>query len=95
MQYSYIYILSNNRNTVLYIGITSDIINRVNPHKEKAVKGFTAKYNIEKLVYYEQFEDIKEAIRREKQLKAGSRMKKEAVINKINPHWEDLYLELL
>jgi putative endonuclease len=86
-----VYILTNSTNTVLYIGVTSDIINRLKKHREKTYeKSFTAKYNICKLVYYEFFETIGEAIKREKQLKAGSRAKKISLVNKMNPGWEDL-----
>jgi putative endonuclease len=95
MQFSYVYILSNKRNTVLYIGVTSNLVNRITQHKEKAMPGFTAKYNVDKLVYYESFEDIHEAIAREKQLKAGSRKKKNALIDQVNPMWKDLYEGLL
>lgn len=94
MRCSYVYILSNNRNTVLYIGVTSALQNLISQHKDKVVKGFTAKYNIDKLVYYEQFEDIREATKREKQLKAGSRKKKDVLIDKTNPERRDLYEEL-
>ncbi len=95
IRYSYIYILSNKWNTALYVGVCEDIIKRVGQHKQKLADGFTKKYNIDKLVYYEQFEDIDEAIKREKQLKAGSRKKKEVLINKMNPEWKDLYETLL
>lgn len=95
IQYSYIYILTNKWNTTLYIGVCADIIKRIGQHKQKLVKGFTQKYNLDKLVYYEQFEEIVGAITREKQLKAGSRKKKEALINNKNPEWRDLYHDLL
>jgi len=72
----YIYIMTNDRNTVLYVGVTGDLIRRVYEHKAKLADGFTKKYNIVKLVYYEVFEDIESAILREKQIKAGSRQKK-------------------
>jgi putative endonuclease len=90
----YIYIMTNNRNTVLYVGVTNDLIRRVYEHKEKLADGFTKKYNITKLVYYEIFEDIENAILREKQIKAGSRQKKVQLINGINREWRDLYDEL-
>jgi putative endonuclease len=91
----YIYILANKNNTVLYTGVTSNLKNRVFEHKEKFIKtSFTAKYNIDRLVYFETFRDIEEAIAREKQIKAGSRAKKEALINKSNPAWRDLYNEI-
>ncbi len=87
----HVYILTNKNNTVLYTGVTSDLQNRVLEHKDKIHKGFTAKYNLNKLVYFEAFDDINKAITREKQLKAGSRQKKLELINRINPGWVDLY----
>ena len=90
----YVYIMTNNRNTVLYVGVTYDLVKRVYAHKEKLVEGFTKKYNITKLVYYEVFEDIENAILREKQIKAGSRKKKIDLIDQKNRHWRDLYSEL-
>ena len=90
----YVYIMTNSRNTVLYVGVTNDLIRRVYEHKEKLADGFTRKYNITKLVYYEVFEDIENAILREKQIKAGSRQKKVQLINSINREWHDLYDEL-
>ena len=86
--------MTNNRNTVLYVGVTNDLVKRVYAHKEKLVEGFTKKYNITKLVYYEIFEDIENAILREKQIKAGSRKKKIDLIDQKNRHWRDLYSEL-
>ena len=91
----YIYILTNQNNTTLYIGVTSDLIKRVWEHKNKLVEGFTKKYNLTKLVYFEDCEDIELAIEREKQLKAGSRLKKEVLINKDNSKWEDLYDQIV
>jgi putative endonuclease len=90
----YVYIMTNSRNTVLYVGVTNDLIRRVYEHKEKLADGFTRKYNIVKLVYYEVFEDIENAILREKQIKAGSRQKKVQLIDSINEEWHDLYREL-
>ena len=92
---SFIYILSNKTNTVIYIGVTSNLKKRVWEHKQKVVEGFTAKYNVNKLVYYEIFDSITVAIQREKQLKADSRKKKELLISTINPKWEDLYLQVI
>jgi putative endonuclease len=86
--------MTNVRNTVLYVGVTNDLIRRIHGHKEKLVNGFTKKYNIVKLVYYEVFEDIENAILREKQIKAGSRQKKVQLINSVNEEWRDLYDEL-
>ena len=90
----YVYIMTNRRNTVLYVGVTNDLIRRVYEHKQKLVNGFTGKYNIVKLVYYEVFDDIENAILREKQIKAGSRQKKVQLINGTNREWRDLYDEL-
>ncbi|PIU68408.1 excinuclease ABC subunit C [candidate division WWE3 bacterium CG06_land_8_20_14_3_00_42_16] len=91
----FIYILTNQRNTVLYTGVTNNLIKRIWEHKNKVVNGFTQKYNVHKLVYYEVFETIVEAIKREKQIKAGSRKKKIDLIEKINPGWKDLETRLL
>jgi len=90
----YVYIMTNRTNTVLYIGVTNDLKRRVYEHKEKMANGFTKKYNITKLIYYEVFEDIENAILREKQLKAGSREKKIQLVNSMNKEWCDLYEEL-
>lgn len=87
----HVYILTNKYNTVLYTGVTSDIYNRVLEHTDKVYSGFTSKYNVHKLVYYEGFEDINNAIAREKQIKAGSRQKKIDLINSKNPTWKDLW----
>ena len=87
----YVYIMTNKNNTVLYTGVTNDLIRRVHEHKEKMTKGFTKKYNINKLVYYEAFDIVYNAIAREKQIKAGSRQKKIDLINSMNKEWEDLY----
>ncbi|MCK4751940.1 MAG: GIY-YIG nuclease family protein [Planctomycetes bacterium] len=86
--------MANKRNTVLYTGMTNDIKRRIYEHKEKLVEGFTKKYNVVKLVYYEVFGDCTSAIRREKQIKAGSRKNKEELINNINKGWHDLYEQL-
>jgi putative endonuclease len=86
--------MTNVRNTVLYVGVTNDLIRRAYEHKEGLVNGFTKKYKIVKLVYYEVFEDIENAILREKQIKAGSRQKKVQLIDSINREWYDLYCEL-
>ncbi|MEH1905938.1 MAG: GIY-YIG nuclease family protein [Nostoc sp.] len=90
----YVYIMTNNYNTVLYTGVTNDLQRRVYEHKEKIIEGFTKKYNITKLAYYEVFEDANTAISREKQIKAGSRQKKIDLVNSINQEWRDLYNEL-
>jgi len=90
----YIYIMTNVRNTTLYTGVTNDLRKRVHEHKEKLVEGFTKRYNIAKLVYYEMCTDIESAITREKQIKAGSREKKIKLVNSMNREWRDLYEEL-
>ncbi len=90
------YIMTNSKNTTLYIGVTSDLKRRVGEHKEhKYPDSFTARYKLHKIVYYEGFHRIEEAIAREKQLKAGSRKQKENLINALNPEWKDLYEEIL
>jgi putative endonuclease len=91
----YVYILTNYTNTVLYTGVTNDLVRRVFEHREKLVKGFTQKYNVDKLVYYEATEDVLSAIGREKQIKAGSRQKKLDLINSFNPKWVDLYSSII
>jgi putative endonuclease len=90
----YIYIMTNSGNTVLYTGVTNDLRRRVYEHKEKLASGFTTRYNISRLVYYEVFEDVENAIWREKQIKAGSRQKKIGLIESMNAEWRDLYDEL-
>jgi putative endonuclease len=87
----YVYILFNKRNGTLYTGVTSDLIKRNYEHKAKVVESFTSKYGVDKLGYYEVFEDIVSAIEREKQIKGGSRKKKLKLIEQMNPEWEDLY----
>ncbi|MBI4834754.1 MAG: GIY-YIG nuclease family protein [Planctomycetes bacterium] len=86
--------MTNKRNTVLYTGVTNNLKRRVYEHREKMIDGFTKKYNVIKLVYYEQFDNIENAILREKQIKAGSRNKKIELIERMNPEWKDLYEEL-
>ena len=89
-----VYIMTNPRNTVLYTGVTGDLKKRVYIHKEKLAQGLTKKYNAVKLVYYEVFASAKEAIAREKRIKAGSRQQKLDLINGFNPGWVDLYDQL-
>jgi putative endonuclease len=84
--------LSNTHNTAIYTGVTNNLERRVLEHKSKRNPGFSAKYNCNKLVYFEEFQWIKEAIAREKQIKAGSRLKKMNLINSMNPDWVDLSL---
>ncbi|AOW19588.1 GIY-YIG nuclease family protein [Urechidicola croceus] len=91
MKPGFIYILTNKNNTTLYVGVTANLEQRVKQHKSKMNrKSFTARYNLDKLVYFESFQMIGDAIAREKQLKAGSRAKKIALIEGLNPNWDDL-----
>ncbi len=91
MQYEYaVYMMTNERNTVIYTGVTNDLQRRIHEHQLKITKGFTKKYNVHKLVYVEYFDDVNQAIAREKNIKAGSRKKKEELITAFNPEWRDL-----
>ena len=94
-QQYYIYILTNKNNTVFYTGITNNLVRRVYEHKNKLSDGFTKKYNVDKLVYYEIFTDPESAIIREKQIKAGSRKKKILLIESMNTGWIDLYSSIV
>ena len=94
-KYAYIYILTNKNNNVLYIGVTSDLKKRIWEHKNKVVDGFTKKYNIDKLVYFEAGENIESAIEREKQLKNWHREWKFNLIKAQNPEFKDLYYDIL
>jgi len=87
----FVYIMTGKSNRVLYTGVTSNLKKRIWEHKNKVVKGFSSRYNLYKLVYYEVFEDINEALKREKNIKAGNRKKKELLIVKNNPRWEDVF----
>ncbi len=87
----YVYILTNDRHTVFYTGITNDIVRRVHEHKEKMIEGFTKQYNVSKLVYFEEHHRVDDAIRREKRLKKWDRAWKIELIEKDNPEWSDLY----
>ena len=91
MAYSYVYILANKKNGTLYIGVTSDLIKRIYEHRNELAEGFTKKHKVHQLVYFEQFEDIKLAIEREKQMKVWRREWKLELIEADNPRWEDLY----
>ena len=92
----YIYINANKKDGVLYVGITSKLLERIQQHKNKEdKKSFTARYNVDKLVYYEEYSDARNAIAREKQIKAGSRKKKIELIESVNPEWKDLFKEIL
>ena len=90
MRTSYVYLLTNANHTVLYTGVTNDLARRIVEHVAGTHQGFTKKYNVHKLVYFETDTDINAAIAREKQLKSGSRAKKLALINEANPTWEEL-----
>jgi putative endonuclease len=90
-----IYIIASKKNGTLYAGVTSNLIKRIFEHKNSLTKGFAAKYSCKILVYYEIFEDMENAIRREKQVKAGSRVGKIKLIKGFNPDWKDLYDSIL
>ena len=87
----YVYILASKRNGTLYIGITNDLMRRVYEHRNDEIGGFTKKYQVHSLVYYEHWEDMAEAIRREKQLKKWNRKWKIRLIEEQNPEWKDMY----
>ena len=95
MKQGFVYILFNKKHGTLYVGVTSNLVKRVYEHKNKFVEGFTKKYGVDKLGYYEVFDNITQAIEREKQLKSGSRQKKIDLIEKLNPMWNDLYSEII
>jgi putative endonuclease len=94
-QQYYVYIITNIINTVLYIGVTSDIVKRVWEHKQGAVNSFSKQYNLCKLIYYETTDSIDSAILREKQLKKWRRQKKDDLISEFNSNWHDLYDEIV
>ena len=91
MKQYFVYILTNHSNSTLYVGVTNDIVRRTYEHTTKAQDGFAEKYNTYKLVYLEETKSIEDALRREKQIKKWSRVKKEALINTINPEWNNLF----
>ncbi len=88
---SYVYILANKKNGTIYVGVTADLVKRVWEHKNKAAKGFTSRYDVDKLVFFEEFNDITDAIHREKCIKRWNRGWKTKLIYETNPEWEDLY----
>jgi len=90
-----VYILANRRNGTLYTGVTSDLVRRVWEHKNDVVEGFTRRYGVHMLVFYELCDGMEAAINREKQIKAGSRKKKLALIESMNPDWADLYRQIV
>ena len=95
MKPGFMYIITNEYNTTLYVGATSDLHQRVKEHQHRRYTGsFSARYNLNKLVYFEPYQLIEDAIAREKQVKAGSRAKKVQLIEKINPEWKDLIFEI-
>jgi putative endonuclease len=91
----YVYMITNKSNKVLYTGVTNNLERRVEEHRQKAVKGFTSKYNVMKLVYFEHSFDVAGAIQREKEIKGWLRQRKNKLIESINPGWDDLYLQSL
>ncbi len=95
MKSYFVYILASKRNGTLYIGVTGDLLERVQQHKEKAKSGFTKKYDVTNLVYFEETSDVEAALNREKQLKKWNRKWKIQLIEKGNPRWKDLYDSLL
>ena len=92
---AFVYIITNKNNTVLYTGVTSNLVKRIYQHKNKLVDGFSKKYNLNKLIYYEATDNIESAITREKQIKDGSRQKKMDLINIFNNEWTDLYKTII
>ena len=94
MKTYYVYIMTNNHHTVLYIGVTNDLIRRVYEHKMNLIDGFTKKYNCHKLVWFQQTNDITSAIAQEKKMKKWKRKYKENLIRQMNPEWKDLYDDL-
>ena len=93
MKSYFVYIMSNKTNSTIYIGVTSDIYRRANEHNDNIIDGFTKLYNVHKLVYVEEYNSVKDALNREKQLKKWRREKKEKLINSLNPQWKDLLRE--
>lgn len=89
----YIYLLTNWNNKVMYVGITNNLIRRIYEHKSKLVRGFTKKYNVNKLVFYEETRDVIAALTREKEIKKWRREKENQLVNRINPAWKDLSME--
>ncbi len=94
MKQYYVYIVTNKNQTVLYTGVTNNLVKRIWEHKNKLVKGFTKKYNVDRLVYYETAGEIMSAIEREKQIKTKSRANKVRLIEEFNSEWKDLYDEI-
>ncbi len=93
MKTYYVYMITNWNNKVLYTGVTNDLVRRVHEHREKKIPGFTSRYNLHKLVFFESSTDVNAAIAREKEIKGWIRRKKNALIKTINPEWNDLAIE--
>jgi len=91
----FVYILTNRHHTALYVGVTNDLVRRIHEHRTKTASAFTIRYNVDKLVFFEETNDVNAAIAREKKLKAGSREKKIALVNARNPDWRDLFGDLI
>lgn len=90
-----VYLITNKHNTVFYVGVTNNLLRRIWEHREKLVDGFSKQYNLDRLVYYEFFDHMNEAIQREKQIKGGSRKNKLTMIKTFNPNWDDLFKTLI
>ena len=88
-----VYILTSENNLVMYIGVTGNLRQRVGEHKQEMIDGFTKRYHVDKLVYWERYQNVKDAIAREKQLKGWKREKKNALVETMNPEWKDLWIE--
>ena len=86
----YVYLLTNWNHRVMYVGVTNDLVRRIYEHKNKLVRGFTEKYNVNKLVYFEETEDVRSALAREKEIKKWRREKKDALVVSVNPEWKEL-----
>jgi predicted GIY-YIG superfamily endonuclease len=95
MKHPAVYIVANKRNGTLYVGATSNLVKRIYEHKEGVIEGFTKKYGCKLLVFYESHETMMSAISREKSIKGGSRQKKLILIETMNPHWRDLYEDII
>ena len=91
----YVYLLTNKHNTVVYVGVTNDLVRRIYEHREGLREGFTKRYRVMRLVHFEAFADVRDALEREKQLKGGSRKNKLELIRSNNPTWRDLYPDLV
>ena len=91
----YLYILASRRNGTLYVGVTSDLVKRIEEHRQKLVEGFTKKYEITDLVYFGTYEDIRDAIIRERQIKEWKQKWKTELLQSVNPYWRDLYEDIL